>query len=159
MVVRTKDHNRGFTLVEFLTTIAIIFVLAGLIFAASVAVIRSGKSSSCLNNLKQMHLALLLYAESNNDVIPPVGLQTSLQPDDPIVQSSNRRFAELIKNYHVSKDQLFVPLTNTRAQKSSREVVLSIGESVATLNRKRLGFLIGFQPECSTTFGHRGNST
>lgn len=109
MDLRSRCCPRGFTLVEFLATIAIIFVLAGLIFAASVAVIRSGKSSSCLNNLKQMHLALLLFAESNNDVIPPVGLQTSLQPDDPIVQSSNRRFAELIKNYQVSNDQLFCP--------------------------------------------------
>ncbi len=62
----------GFTLIELLVVIAIIAVLAGMLVPALARAKRSAKSAACRNNLRQMAVALTLYADENRDKAPPV---------------------------------------------------------------------------------------
>src|SRR6266403_1430341 len=62
--------GRGFTLVELLTAIAIIGILAGLLTTALAKAKGKAESLSCLNNVRQLSLAWLLYAGDNNELLP-----------------------------------------------------------------------------------------
>lgn len=60
----------GFTLIELLVVIAIIGILVGLLLPAVQSARESARRTSCMNNLKQLSLALLSY-ETNHRHFPP----------------------------------------------------------------------------------------
>jgi prepilin-type N-terminal cleavage/methylation domain-containing protein/prepilin-type processing-associated H-X9-DG protein len=60
----------GFTLIELLVVIAIIAIIAALLLPVFSRGKQVAQSVRCLNNLRQLGLAVRLYADENNDEFP-----------------------------------------------------------------------------------------
>jgi prepilin-type N-terminal cleavage/methylation domain-containing protein/prepilin-type processing-associated H-X9-DG protein len=60
----------GFTLIELLVVIAIIAILAALLLPTLGKAKEKGKQAYCYNNLKQMGLAMIIYADENGGKVP-----------------------------------------------------------------------------------------
>ena len=58
--------RRSFTLIELLVVVAIIAVLVALLLPALQGARDQSRRTACMSNLKQMHIAYLMYADENN---------------------------------------------------------------------------------------------
>src|SRR5262245_22432378 len=97
-------RKRGFTLIELLVVIAIIAVLIGLLLPAVQKVREAAARSQCSNNLRQLALATIHAADTNQKHLPPsIGLYPSRTPAD--YNSDGGIFLHILP--YIEQDPLF----------------------------------------------------
>jgi len=70
-------ERKGFTLIELLVVIAIIAILAAILFPVFSRARQRANMLSCLNNLKQLGVAMKMYADDNGGRLPNTGDPTA----------------------------------------------------------------------------------
>ena len=71
MNIKNKARN-GFTLIELLIAIAIVAVIAAILFPVFGAVRERGRRTVCQSNLKQIAIAMQQYVQDNGGMYPPL---------------------------------------------------------------------------------------
>src|SRR5437899_2813703 len=68
---RLPRAGRGFTLIELLVVIAVVAILAALLLPALAKAKERGRQTFCINSVRQQTLAVFLYADDHEGVLPP----------------------------------------------------------------------------------------
>jgi prepilin-type N-terminal cleavage/methylation domain-containing protein/prepilin-type processing-associated H-X9-DG protein len=74
---KPMQKNAGFTLIELLVVVAIIAVLVAILLPALGKAREQARVVTCGSNLKQVGLALNMYADAYNQYTPPPGYMTA----------------------------------------------------------------------------------
>jgi len=77
--MKSSSKKNAFTLIELLVVIAIIAILAAMLLPALSKAKQKAQGIGCINNLKQLSLAWIMYAQDNQGVLPRNGSE-SAQP-------------------------------------------------------------------------------
>ena len=70
--------RRGFTLIELLVVIAIIAILAAILFPVFARAREKARQTSCLSNMKQLDLGLMMYIQDYDECMVPC--RSKVQP-------------------------------------------------------------------------------
>jgi prepilin-type N-terminal cleavage/methylation domain-containing protein len=87
------NKKRAFTLIELLVAIAIIAILASLLLPALCRGNEQGRQTNCLNNLRQVNLAIRFYAEDCADCLPVLPIP------NPYPNGVGAYYKQLVKGY------------------------------------------------------------
>ena len=109
--------KRGFTLIELLIVIAIIAILAAILFPVFARARENARRSSCSSNLKQIGLAFLQYAQDYDEKFTPQYTEGSGAAGFVAVNvdssTADKGWAELLQPYLKSRQIFQCPSEST----------------------------------------------
>jgi prepilin-type N-terminal cleavage/methylation domain-containing protein len=110
--------RRAFTLIELLTVIAIIAILASILFPVFAKAREKAEQTHCLNNVKQLDLSFNMYATDYDSRLPMVssGLGTSPTGSARVASAVPQNWATVLNSYTKNDQILICPDTTIDGQ-------------------------------------------
>jgi len=103
MNINQKIGKKGFTLIELLVVVAIISVLASILFPVFARARENARRASCMSNIKQLELALMQYTQDYDERLPNV--QIDVPSSMPVSEYPGGRWG----NYYWYWPQILYP--------------------------------------------------
>jgi prepilin-type N-terminal cleavage/methylation domain-containing protein/prepilin-type processing-associated H-X9-DG protein len=69
-----RRKNQAFTLIEILVVIAIISILAAILFPVFARARENARRASCMSNLKQIGLGMMMYVQDYDETFPAIAM-------------------------------------------------------------------------------------
>lgn len=113
-------RRRGFTLIELLVVIAIIAILAAILFPVFARARDAARKTTCLNNLKQIGTAILMYAQDYDECLVPSAVGTCTAAD-------SFSWGDLIQPYAKNTGLLWCPSNSAKVRINSGRIVRDRG--------------------------------
>jgi len=93
LMIFLMNQKRAFTLIELLVVFAVIVIVASLLLPALCGAREQGRKTNCLSNLRQVNLAIRLYAEDSADRLPVLPMP------NPYANGVGAFYKQLVKGY------------------------------------------------------------
>ncbi len=106
-------RSRGFTLIELLIVIAIIAILAAILFPVFARARENARRASCSSNVKQISLGLMQYTQDYDEKFP--GWYTDPDGGGFVINTADRGWTENIQPYLKSLQLYQCPSESTTA--------------------------------------------
>jgi len=84
MYPKISSSRSAFTLIELLTVIAVIAILAAILIPLTGKIRTQANMAKSVSNLRQMGNGILLFAQDNNNVLVPPGYREDLAKNHPV---------------------------------------------------------------------------
>jgi len=111
--------RKAFTLIELLVVIAIIAILAAILFPVFARARENARRASCISNLKQIGLAVMMYTQDYDEMLPPCWNINSTTP--PIGSAGTYwQWPNIIYPYTKSAQVYYCPSSSSTASPTSK---------------------------------------
>jgi len=123
--------NRGFTLIELLVVIAIIAILAAILFPAFAKAREAARRTTCISNVRQLSLAVLVYAQDYDETLPMADFDDNDAGFHPIPgvtkfggdHEKMFQLGDVLTNYIKNDDLYFCPTLQDKLTRTTTTVV------------------------------------